>query len=247
MATQWLVATEEAFINVYSLPDLQLRHQLRLRGGQPRADSDGVVYIPHRYTVVMVEISNTGKLSVQHVLTIQGRLYQVWSVAIGPQPGQLVVAGGHYSAPAVHIIDIKSDSINQTLELPSKMGSGWHVAALGSGQILVADRDGDLAWYKFVSASAVPLTDTPVGVLIPDNVWPEVPEIGMLGNINQFLVVAHRKSQLFVMDDEGGWHTVDALKGGTGVWLPESVDVAVWQDCVWVADSYGTLVLLCPA
>ncbi len=177
----------------------------------------------------------------------------MWSIAVGPEPGQLaVVAPDRFTRynccpTIIYIIDIKRDSINQTLELPSEIGSVLSVAVVGSGQILIADRNGNMAWYRSVSEPAVPLTDTPVGVLLPDNVSSEVPAVGMLGNINQFLVVAHRKSQLFVMDDEGGWHTVDALKGGTGVWLPESVDVAVWQDCVWVADSYGTLVLLCPA
>ncbi len=57
---------EQGLINVYSLPDLQFRDQLSLWGVQLRADSDGVVYVASR-GINVVEISNTGKLSVQRV------------------------------------------------------------------------------------------------------------------------------------------------------------------------------------
>ena len=233
---QWLVVSDYVYNNiiVYSLPDLQLRDQIRVSGRRPRADSDGMVYIAGVEYISMLEISNTGNVSVQGRLTAGGRVKST-SVAVGPQPGQLC-AGNNYPL-AVYIIDIKNDSIEQTLGLPSGIeGYVVSVATLGSGQILVADLRGNLAWYRSVWEPAVLLTDTPVTGR----------EVAMLGNINQFLVAPLWGSQLYVMDSEGGWHTVDALKWETGVWLPNIRVVAVWENCVWVVNYQGSLVLLCP-
>ncbi len=233
---QWLVVSDYVYNNiiVYSLPDLQLRDQIRVSGRRPRADSDGMVYIAGVEYISMLEISNTGNVSVQGRLTAGGRLRYTFSVAVGPQSGQL--CAGNDDPPAVYIIDINNDSIEQTLELPSVIDGVQSVAALGSGQILVANWRGNLAWYRSVSESAVLLTETPV------TGW----SVAMLGNINQFLVAPWSGSQLYVMDSEGGWHTVDALRWETGVWLPSIRDVAVWENCVWVVNFYGSLVLLCP-
>ncbi len=233
MTRQWLVASDRFNIFVYSLPDLQLRDQVQVYGRHPRVDSDGMVYLAGMKYISMLKISNTGIVSVQGNLTAGG-LLDTFSVAVGPQPGQL--CAGHRMPPAAYIIDMKNDSIEQTLELPFGIGYVWSVAALGSGQILVADWDGDLAWYKSVSEPAVLLTDTSV------TGW----EVAMLGNINQFLVATYRGTQLYVMDSEGGWLTVDALKWETGVWVPDIKDVAVWENCVWIVNDYSSLVLLCP-
>ncbi len=226
MTTQWLVVKgyESAgeTISVYSLPDLQFRDQSWLSGRPSlRAGNDGVIYVPIRYGAIsMVEISNTGKLSVQSRLAARGRLRDVATVAVGPQPGQL--CAGNIEPLAVYIIDIKNDSIEQTLVLPSGIHDVRSVAALSSGQILVADRDGNLAWYRSVLEPAILLTDTPVTGR----------EVIMLGNTNQLLVATWWGSQLYAMDSEGGWHTVDALKWETGVLLPAVIDVAVWENCV---------------
>ncbi len=238
---QWLVVKDHENITVYSLPDLQFQDQVGLRGWHPfRADSDGVIYVPGRSFISMLEISNTGNVSVRGRLTAGGRLANLRSEAVGPQPGQLVAIATDISdyTNTVYIIDIKNDSIIQALALPPGINDVWGVAALGSGQILVAEWGyGNLVWYRSVSEPAVLLTDTPV------TGWRD---LVMLGNINHFLVAPRLGSQLKVMDSEGGWHTVDALNWETGVWLPGIVDVAVWENCVWVAQCHGILVLLCP-
>ncbi len=232
---QWPVVSDyNDNVIVYSLPDLQLQDQVQVNGRHPRADSGGMVHLAGDCFISMLEISNTGNVSVQGRLTAGGRLRYTRAVAFGPQPGQL--CAGHNRPPAVYIIDIKNDRIEQTLELPSGIDSVWFVATLGSGQILVADGGGNLAWYRSVSKPAVLFTDTPV----------TGQRVAMLMNINQFLVAPLWGSQLYVMDSEGGWHTVDPLKWETGVWLPYIMDVAVWENCVWVVNYYGSLVLLCP-
>ncbi len=48
------------------------------------------------------------------------------------------------------------------------------------------------------------------------------------------------------MDSEGTWHSIDALNGKDGVWVPKISGLAVWEGCVWVAELQGALVLLCP-
>ncbi len=93
--------------------------------------------------------------------------------------------------------------------------------------------NGNLALYRSVSERAVLLTDTLVirfGAI-------------MLGNNNHFLVAPPWDSRLYVMDGEGGWHTVDALTCEAGVWISGIMDVAVWENCVWVADYHGSLLL----
>ncbi len=235
---QWLVVSGKGGLSVYSLPGLQFQDQIEsISGCSPRAGGDDMVYLGGRSYVMILEITNTGNLAVRRMLRAGGRLSAVWPlrfVAVGPKPGQ-VCTGDKESQNVVHVINIKNDSIDQTLVLPSEIDGIMSVAALSSGQVLVADWDGDLAWYRSVSERAVLLTNTPVvrfGAI-------------MLGNNNQFLVAPPWGSQLYVMDGEGGWHTVGALTCETGVWLPGIMDVAVWESCVWVADYHGSLLLLC--
>lgn len=52
--------------------------------------------------------------------------------------------------------------------------------------------------------------------------------------------------KLHIMDSEGTWHSIDALNGKDGVWVPKISGLAVWEGCVWVAELQGALVLLCP-
>lgn len=238
MHRQWLIVAY-GYGNgtrLYSLPDLQLRAQIPITGWCPRADSAGMIYMfekSQKY-IGMLEISNTGDVSLRGNLTAGGQLLFRVSIAVGPQPGQL--CAGNFYPPAVYILDIKNDTIEETLVLPPEIRFVTSLAALESGQILLADYDGDLVWYKSASELAVLLTDTPATGY----------EVTMLGNINQFLITAYRVSQLYVMDGAGTLHVVDALNGESGVWLPEIKDVAVSENCLWAADYGGCLVLLCP-
>ena len=236
VSSQWLVVAVSGTISIFSLPDLQLRDRLQYSGAWPRADRNGVVYcIRHRH-ISMLEVSDSGNVTELGRLTVRGQVTDSWLyvVAPGPQPGQLCV-GLRYPS-LVYIVNITTDSIIHRLVVPPGITYLGHIAALPNGEILVAYGDGNLAWYRSVSEPAVLLTDTPV-----TGQWPV-----MLGNINQFLVATYGGSQLYVLDVERSWHTVNALNGEEGVWLTDIVDVAVWEGCVWVADRTGSLVLLCP-
>ncbi len=239
VSRQWLVVAEKNTTSIYSLPDLQVRGQVTWSCRWPRADSNGVVYgigVGRGFSAIsMLEISDSGNVTELGRLTVERQLTIPWCyVAAGPQPGQLCV--GLVSPSRVYIINITTDSIIHRPAVPPEIQKMDHIATLPTGEILVSDEGGNLAWYRSVSEPAVLLTDTPV----------TGQRAVMLGNINQFLVAAWSGSHLYVLDGERTWHTVNVLNGEEGVWLPFITDVAVWEGCVWVADGNGALVLLCP-
>ncbi len=242
VSKQWMLVTDFYYvgtIRVYSLPDLQLRKRVQVdshAGNHLRTDSEGrvyIVYVSDAPYISMLEISDDGDVTVLGNLTVQGKLQGTIRVAVGPQPGQL--CAGHFLHVHVYIVNITGDSILHTLVVPPEIEGIHEVAALSTGEVLVADAGGHLAWYPSVSEPAIMLTDTLVtGWLI------------MLGNIHQFLVATLKGSQLYVVDRKRTWHTLESLNGGEGVWIPEIIDVTVWENCMWVAQEIGDLILLCP-
>ncbi len=223
-------------ISVYSLPDLELQSRVELQNDyQARADSHGVVYVPGWNKVSVLEIGDTGSVTIQGNLTAGGQLYGHLFVAVGPQEGQLCVAQSY--PPAVYIINITTDSIIHTLELPSDETHDMHLSSLATvtnGQIMVQEDRGYLLLYGSVSESAVRLAYAPVH---------RQRDVVMSGHNKQFVVGVEGKADLYVVDEEGIWHTVDALKGQERVQIS---DIAVWGECVWVASFEGSLDLLCP-
>ncbi len=222
-------------ISVYSLPGLQLRDRVQMSGYDLRADSHSVVYVPSWRYLIMLKIGGTGNITVVGKLTVQGQLRGRVCVAVGLQNEQLCV--GDTDSAYIYVVNITTDAIIDRLEKPPQMGQVWSVTTLPTGEILVADSEnGYLAWYRSVSEPAVLLTDTPV----------TGHRAVVVGNIKQFLVAPRWGSQLYVLDGDGIWHTVNALNGEDGVWVPEISYLAVWENCVWVAENEGALVLLCP-
>ena len=221
-------------ISVYSLPDLELRDRVELQNDYlARADSNGVVYVPFWNAVSVLEISDTGSVTIQGNLTAGGRLQRRLSVAVGPQEGQLCVAQ-HYPA-AVYIIDINTDTIIHTLVLPSEVTHLRSVATTASGQVMVKESEWhDLLLYRSVDQPAVRLSHTPIH-------WGA--NVIMLGHNNQLVIGVDGSADLYIVDEEGIWHTVGALKGEGRVRIS---DLAVWGECLWVARYDGSLELLCP-
>ncbi len=130
----------------------------------------------------------------------------------------------------------------KTLVLPR----AWHrqlvLATLETGQVLACvQKTADeqvVVLYNTLSEQPVVLTATTT------RDW-----LIMLGHGSQVLAGVRWGSQLFLGNFADGnvtWHTVDALNGEKGVWLTNIRDVALWDNCVYVADAYGPLVLLCP-
>ena len=220
-------------ISVYSLPDLELRDRVELQNDyQARADSHGVVYVPAWNKVSVLEISDTGSITIQGNLTAGGRLQRHLFVAVGPQEGQLCVAQQHPAA--VYIIDINTDTIIHTLVLPSEVTHLRSVATTASGQVMVKEAEWHLLLYRSVDHPAVRLSHAPIH-------WGA--NVIMLGHNNQFVVGVGGRADLYVVDEEGIWHTADSLKGEERIRIS---DLAVWGECVWVARYDGSLELLCP-
>ena len=87
-------------------------------------------------------------------LTVQGQVNVSFCCAtVGPQPGQLCI--GLISPPHVYIVNITTDSIIHRPVVPPEKQKMDHIATLPTGEILVADEGGKLAWYRSVSEPAV--------------------------------------------------------------------------------------------
>ncbi len=237
---QWLVMAggddPNHTLSVYRLPGVELVDQVLLSYtsfytiSYPRANSAGVVYVPGFAKITMFLISDTGNITVLGDLTAGGQLWGILSVAVGPQPGQLCV--GQWDPPRLFIINIATDSIIHTLEIPAGVERVWSVAAVANGQILMVPGGANSILYLYRS------------VYQPSAAEQTVPwqHVVMLGRNNQFVVGEWSGRRLSVGDDEGNWHSVDALTD-----TDRLEDIAVWGECVlYLLDISGHLVMLCP-
>ena len=227
------IMADQFNVSFYRLPELELRHRMVMWDGAFAAavDSAGVVYVNTQSGISMLEISDTGTVTILGKLTGCGKLETHSYVAAGPQPGQLCV--GPWLDPILYIVDIATYSIINTVGLPVTIEAVRSLAADASGKILISDSGGNLAMYGSVYDPPILLTDTPVTGR----------DVVLLGHKNQFMVGVKEGSDLYVLDGEGIWHTVDALSGEDGVGI---TDIAVWGECVWVASHHASLHLLCP-
>ncbi len=242
----WLVVADATTntTSLYSLPDLALHHQVTVEWCHlPRAASDGIVYVPARRYITVLKITAIGNMTeLRNITTVGGEHLWYPSVAVGPRPGQLCVGQGDPKRPCrLWIVDVTYDRFAQAVRLPDPCKRVWSVAALNSGQLMISYRIGwpnnSLAFYTSVADSPTVLHDmSPV----QDGVT------GLLGSENHFLAPYLFKTDLLVVGtDASVLHTVDAVSGKLGVYLYKIHDVAVWQDCVWLAGAYGDLVFFC--
>ncbi len=247
VSSSWLVVTDGGTVRLYSLPGVELHDQLTALGcHHPRADSDGVLYVPYDYYITVWEITKLGKLREIRTLSSVGGQSLWWkpSVAVGPQKGQLCV--GQLAPPSLWIIKASDGSLLHTLTLPDQCDRLYSVAALDSGQLMIYYRvkasNASLAVYRSVTDSPTLLPNlTTVLAVVGD--WVER-RTGLTGSGNRFL--APYQSDVLVLGPDGSMlHTVDAVSGKLGIWLHEISDVAVWQDCVWLGGYNRDLVLLC--
>ncbi len=144
---------------------------------------------------------------------------------------------GQHNSQDVYIINIANDSILHTLKLPDGVFGVWSLATQqDTGQILIGSPQG-VVLFKSVSERPRLFTNTPIT---------QEALVMVAANKEQFLVGVRWGTNVYLVDAEVAWHTVNALNGEDGVWLTNIMDVAVWENCVYVADHYGPLVLLCP-
>ncbi len=232
---QWLVVVggvhQYRTLSVYRLPGAELVNQVLLSdvAFRLRANSAGVVYVPGSGKITMFLISDTGNITVLGNLTAGGRLQGGLSVAVGPQPGQLCVTQN--DPPRLYIINIATDSIIHTLEIPAGVERVMDVAAVANGQILMEVRGGNSILYLYRSVSQP-------AAAVQTITWRDVV---ILGHNNQFVVGEWHGHQLSVSDSEGNWHSVDALTDTDGI-----LDIAVWGDCVVCLLRSDRLAMLCP-
>ena len=238
----WLIVTDWYNVSLYSLPDLQLHHQVRVYSCiLPRAESDGrVVYVPGWEYIAVIEISDSGNMTViRNITTMGGQNLFHLSVAVGPQPGQLCVA--QRDPPRLWVVNASDGSVVQNITLPDRCREMRSVAVLDSGQLLFSYRINrytyGLAWYRSVTDSPTLLTNL---TSTADVVY------GIQASGDHFLAPYVFKANLLVLGPDGSvLHTVDAVSGKLGIWLYGIEDVAVWQDCVWLGSRHKDLVRLC--
>ncbi len=248
MTREWLVvAYKNTSMCVYSLPELRYKDQVDFGSDiwLPRADRAGLVYLPGPpgRLISVLTISDTGNLTLLRKLTLGGTTREIFSVATGPQLGELCV--GISRPPRVVILNVADDNITHNLSLPDGTDVVTAVGVLHTGQILIQVHIGHgvgiyiyvLAFYSSYAAPPVLLND-----LKPLSGNP-----GMIGHVNHFLFSLGYDSLILIVDADGQLvSTVDALNGNGVVWLDMMLDVAIWDNCVWVLSLYGALILLCP-
>ncbi len=118
---------KDAYVSTYSLPDLQPGKNTSLSGScfNVRADSDGQVYAGCGHMVSVLEISETGNISVTRNLTVGGLLAGKRNAVagFGPSPGQVWVYGRSYENATdiqVYLIDVNTDSVIKTFTPDSR-------------------------------------------------------------------------------------------------------------------------------
>ncbi len=265
VGNNWLVTTSgfnPTSVYIYTLPGIQRTDYANFtvhryssysyRSSDPQfspcADNTGLVYVPLSTFVAVLKISDTGKLTAVRNLTADGQLLQTAhiSIAVGPHTGQLCAS--FYKPPKVNVLVVNTadDTIAHTLTLPTDTRITYPLVAisgLDTGQILVLCHhleEKDLFLYRSVAEPPVKLTDIPMQYTLSH----------IIGHIMQFLVLDTTRattSKILAVAGNGRLlNTVEILNGKDGVWLVDVVSLAVWEDCAWVVNQYGSMVLLCP-
>ncbi len=252
VSREWLLVVYNGYqynnLCVYSMPELRYKDHVSFNFllGSPRVDHAGLVYVPAMEKISILTVSDTGTVTVNQNLTVNG----LWGtsactpIATGPQLGELCVITFNYRYPRVFILNVADDRITYNLSLAVGTTYVWCVGVLDPGQILLTvmvliqgEHVKALALYSSFDRSPVLLHD--IGPLDYAD--------GMIGHVNHFLFLLFTDSLIVVVDADGSHvSTVDALNGKHGVWLDGMVDVAIWDNCVWVLSLYHSLVLLCP-
>ncbi len=135
VSNQWLVASLNQTVRVYSLPHLDPGQEIQISSPRyPRAEDDGSIYVPGTEGISILKIHDTGNVTLVRNLTGGGSVTNVRAVALGPLKGELCVA----FRDKLLILNIEDDTVARSLESPRLMSV--HSLAVDSGQILVTYR-----------------------------------------------------------------------------------------------------------
>ncbi len=242
----WLLATGWYGISLYSLPDLQPNHQLKLpHCRQPRTDRDGMVYVPTDRHIAVLKISDSGNMiEVRNLTSVGGQSLGFPFIAIGPQPGQLLVA--QLYPPRLWVINITDSSLLHPLTLPDQVVTMLSVAALDSGHIMISSYLAGTGRWTSGLAVYRSATDSPTLLANMTSVEDYVSGLTTMGN--HFLAPYCLHGNLLVLNATGSvLQTIDTSKWNLETFLYGVIDVAGWEDwnCFWLATVHGDLVLLC--
>ncbi len=233
------------YFSTYSLPDLQPGNIVSQSGYcvNVRADSDGQVYAGCHHTVFVLEIGETGSISVTRDLTagglLTGRMNKV--AGFGPSPGQVWIYNMFYENTSdikVYLIDANTDSVIQTFtpdprDIPYGNRSWTSVvnaAALGH-KILLHARNGYSVLLLFDSLTASPTNLTRSG------------EFSLILLYNNRFLLRGWKSRIRILDINGELlHTWDDLNGNHGFWM-QLRDVAFWNNTLIVLGGVGDVAI----
>ncbi len=234
------------YVSTYSLPDLQLGNNVSVSGhcGTVRAASDGQVYAGCHHVVSVLEISETGNISVTRNLTAGGLLTGSRNevAGFGLNPGQVWIYDRSYKNATdiqVHLIDVNTDSVIQMFTPDSRDipygNSPWvtfvDVAALGHDKLLLRARDDNGVLLLYDSLTASPKNLSWSGEFYP-----------ILTYKTHFLL-RDGGSRIRILDINGELlYTGDDLNGKHGFWI-QIQDVAFWNNNLIVLGLVGDIAI----
>ena len=226
-------------VRLYSLPGLVPGQEVSVRRPRaPRSTSDGLVYVPNWNMVKELMISQEGALSVRRNITVHGVQEGIIFVALGPQIGQLCILrwSSSYTSMIIYIAHLGDDVMLQHVLMTDKIGPYSVISALHTGQLLVTTRNMDLGQCLSVHYQELQGSHRFLTNLTRDS-------CKSIAYRDHFLVLDYIRAHILVLDCQGRLvHTTDY---GTG-YIRKFIDLAVWQDSVFVVISNGILLLLSP-
>ncbi len=231
---KWLVATgidvvPNDALYTYRLPDVHPVANVSLHsygGCFSEAGSDGQVFAGCWGRVTVLQISDTGNITVTHNLTAEGRLKGRRNVvALGPRHWQLWVTCWYRSQTDVMVllVDVDTDTVIEpiirwSVSDPGDAPLAWvQVASLVTGETLLSDciyPDCHTVLYQTIAAQ-------PTNISVAGQV--------KMSHKDHFLLRDIRANTIMIVDGKGKLlHTVDVMNGKHRI-STEIVDIALWR------------------
>ncbi len=246
---KWLVATglddvPTDALYTYRLPNVHPVANASLHSNSgcfSEAGNDGQVFAACWSRVIVLQISETGNITVTGNLTAEGKLKGRYNiVALGPRVGQIWVTQWWYwneTEVMVILLDVDTDTIIQPIITwavsdPGVVPAAWvQVNSLVTGETLLSDcvyPDCDTALFQEIGAQ-------PTNISVRGQV--------KMSHKDHFLLRDIRANTILIMDGKGELlHTVDDMNGKHGIRM-EIVDIALWENNLIVLGLNGKVMM----
>ena len=245
---KWLVATgvddaaKDAFYT-FKLPDFHPVGNMSLHSYSEcfsEAGNDGQVFAGCWDRVTVLQLRETGNITVTGNLTAEGKLKGRYNmVALGLKPGQIWVTQVYDSQTDVLVILLNVDTdtviepiIRWSVSYPGELASAWvQVASLVTGETLLCDCVyPDCHTVLFHTIGAQPKNISVAGQV-------------KMSHKDHFLVRDMQENTIMIVDGHGKLlYTVDVLNGKHGIRM-EIVDIALWGNNLIVLGLEGKIVM----